>query len=89
MMMYTSAVLWCFTIIHSVGFTTAGGVRSIRKLKQEQSSHRIITADTKRVPVPVIFDTDYGPFIDDGMFPSTLPLLYRYIFGLSTPAISS
>lgn len=22
----------------------------------------------KRLPVPVIFDTDYGPFIDDGTF---------------------
>jgi hypothetical protein len=23
---------------------------------------------SKRLPVPVIFDTDYGPFIDDGTF---------------------
>ncbi len=22
----------------------------------------------ERLPVPVIFDTDYGPFIDDGTF---------------------
>jgi hypothetical protein len=66
MMMYVAVILWCSTLIR------AAAVTSSRHLPTEQaSSHHRITKDgykKPRLPVPVIFDTDYGPFIDDGMF---------------------
>lgn len=74
MMMYLAAVFWCFTIFSVVAkpaaAATAADTKS-RELHQDssQNHHRITKKGGKsRLPVPVIFDTDYGPFIDDGMF---------------------
>lgn len=67
MLMYSvAAVLWGFTMIHTMIVIAATSVTS----SQQSSHHRFTKKENRRLPVPVIFDTDYGPFIDDGMFPS-------------------
>ena len=79
MMISMAVMLWCVTLIHSMVVVTSASVMT--SIEQTSRNHRITQKDgykKPRLPVPVIFDTDYGPFIDDGMFTSNLTLLLHF-----------
>ena len=81
--MRLAVVFWCFTFLVK-GLASSGTYTVTRELHQDPSQHRHrITqkhsGKKTSLPVPTIFDTDYGPFIDDGMFIVTLTLNSFYI----------